>query len=104
MYPQCPKCKSNYTYEDSGVFICPECAHEWNTIESTGAIIAKDANGTTLTDGDSVTLIKDLKSKGTTLKQGIKIKNIRLQDGNHNIICKINGSTWELKSEFVKKI
>ena len=109
--PNCPKCNSEYTYEDGDVFICPECANEW-TLDSTSnenvdAIIVKDSNGNILNDGDSVTIIKDLKVQGssTPLKQGTKVKGIRLVEGDHNIDCKINGfGAMKLKSEFVKKI
>ncbi|MNI74919.1 zinc ribbon domain-containing protein YjdM [Clostridium intestinale] len=109
--PNCPKCNSEYTYEDGDVFICPECANEW-TLDSTSnenadVIIVKDSNGNILNDGDSVTIIKDLKVKGssTPLKQGTKVKGIRLVEGDHNIDCKINGfGAMKLKSEFVKKI
>lgn len=109
--PNCPKCNSEYTYEDGDVFICPECANEW-TLDSTStenvdAIIVKDSNGNILNDGDSVTIIKDLKVKGssTPLKQGTKVKGIRLVEGDHNIDCKINGfGAMKLKSEFVKKL
>lgn len=108
--PNCPKCNSEYTYEDGDVFICPECANEW-TLDSTSnenadVIIVKDSNGNILNDGDSVTIIKDLKVKGssTPLKQGTKVKGIRLVEGDHNIDCKINGfGAMKLKSEFVKK-
>lgn len=109
--PNCPKCNSEYTYEDGGIFICPECAHEWTAgseNESNEDIkVVKDANGNILNDGDSVTIIKDLKVKGATsaLKKGTKVKNIRLVDGDHNIDCKIDGfGAMSLKSEFVKKI
>jgi len=107
--PHCPKCHSEYTYEDSGLFICPECAYEWNESESaaeTDQLIVKDANGNLLADGDSVTVIKDLKVKGSSsmLKIGTKVKNIRLVEGDHNIDCKIDGfGPMKLKSEFVKK-
>lgn len=110
--PSCPKCNSVYTYEDNSIFICPECAHEW-TLSQTKIeqdpeeIIVKDANGTILKDGDSITVIKDLKVKGATsaLKVGTRVKNIRLVDGDHNIDCKIDGfGAMKLKSEFVKKI
>ena len=108
--PNCPKCNSEYTYEDRSLFVCPECAHEW-TLElenekSEGQKVVKDANGNTLNDGDSVTIIKDLKVKGSSsaVKIGTKVKNIRLIDGDHNIDCKIDGfGAMELKSEFVKK-
>lgn len=103
--PNCPKCSSEYTYLDGELFVCPECAYEWSEGESsTNKLVVKDANGTVLADGDSVVLVKDLKSRGTTLKQGTKVKSIRLQEGDHNIACKIDGSSWELKSEFVKKV
>jgi len=109
--PNCPKCNSEYTYEDRGLFVCPECAHEW-TLESAETennedkLIVKDANGTILNDGDTVTIIKDLKVKGSSssIKVGTKVKNIRLVDGDHNIDCKIDGfGAMSLKSEFVKK-
>ncbi|GGA45375.1 zinc ribbon domain-containing protein YjdM [Psychrobacillus lasiicapitis] len=109
--PNCPKCNSAYTYEDGNIYVCPECAHEW-TIGGAGAEeneetqIVRDANGNILSDGDSVTVIKDLKVKGSssTLKIGTKVKSIRLVDGDHNIDCKIDGfGAMKLKSEFVKK-
>lgn len=109
--PTCPKCNSEYTYEDGEHFVCPECAHEWakDTLEQTadnGRII-KDANGTLLQDGDTVTVIKDLKVKGSSsvVKVGTKVKNIRLVDGDHDIDCKIDGiGPMKLKSQFVKKV
>ena len=106
--PNCPKCNSEYTYEDRGLFICPECSHEWN-LESVNEDkkIFKDSNGNILNDGDSVTIIKDLKVKGSSsvIKIGTKVKNIRLVDGDHDIDCKIDGfGAMKLKSEFVKKI
>ena len=104
MYPQCLKCKSEYVYEDGQLFICPECGYEWSEQANVAnELVVKDANGVQLKDGDSVVLVKDLKSRGTTLKQGTKVKSIRLQEGDHNIACKIDGSSWDLKSEFVKK-
>lgn len=111
MYPNCPKCNSSYTYEDGINYVCPECAHEWSmTAEVEEAVVIKDANGNVLQDGDTVTVIKDLKVKGSSsaVKQGTKVKNIRLvpdaTDG-HNIDCKIDGfGAMGLKSEFVKKI
>jgi len=109
--PNCPKCNSVYTYEDRGLFICPECGNEWTlelkTENSEDKKIIKDANGNILNDGDSVTVIKDLKVKGSSssIKKGTKVKNIRLVDGDHNIDCKIDGfGSMELKSEFVKKL
>ncbi|WP_313892138.1 zinc ribbon domain-containing protein YjdM [Psychrobacillus sp.] len=108
--PNCPKCKSEYTYEDGSLFVCPECAHEWSleaNENSDDKKIVKDANGNVLNDGDSVTVIKDLKVKGTSsvVKIGTKVKSIRLVDGDHDIDCKIDGfGAMKLKSEFVKKI
>lgn len=109
--PNCPKCNSEYTYEDGSILICPECGNEW-TLEAGlyndgDEKVIKDANGNVLNDGDSVTIIKDLKVKGasSSLKIGTKVKNIRLVDGDHNIDCKIDGfGAMKLKSEFVKKI
>ncbi|MCI6276422.1 MAG: alkylphosphonate utilization protein [Clostridium sp.] len=109
--PNCPKCNSEYTYEDGSLFVCPECANEWSANgenqSSEDERIVKDANGNILSDGDSVTIVKDLKVKGASsaLKKGTKVKNIRLVDGDHNIDCKIDGfGAMSLKSEFVKKI
>lgn len=108
--PNCPSCNSAYTYEDGGLFVCPECAHEWSleseTASSEDVKIVKDANGNVLNDGDTVIVIKDLKVKGTSsvLKMGTKVKGIRLVDGDHDIDCKIDGfGAMKLKSEFVKK-
>ncbi len=107
--PECPSCHSSYTYEDRGMFICPECGHEWREGEgnvSDAPLVIKDANGNTLQDGDAVTVIKDLKVKGTSLvvKVGTKVKNIRIVEGDHNIDCKIDGiGAMKLKSEFVRK-
>lgn len=109
--PNCPKCNSEYTYEDGELLICPECAYEWSKnasdVQEEGLII-KDANGTLLSDGDDVTVIKDLKVKGSSsgIKVGTKIKGIRLVEGNdgHNIDCKVPGvGAIKLKQEFVKK-
>lgn len=107
--PNCPQCGSEYTYEDRGLFVCPECGHEWSEAQLTeqeSGLVVKDANGNLLQDGDSVTVIKDLKVKGASgpIKQGTKVKNIRLVEGDHNIDCKIDGfGAMSLKSEFVKK-
>ena len=108
--PNCPKCHSEYTYADGDLYICPECAHEWSAQASADAGEQKrtwrDANGNELHDGDSVTVIKDLKVKGASsvVKVGTKVKNIRLVDGDHDIDCKIDGfGAMQLKSEFVKK-
>jgi protein PhnA len=108
--PKCPKCNSEYTYEDGLLYVCPECAHEWSKdsiAESTEhKLVVRDAYGNVLQDGDTVTMIKDLKVKGaaSALKVGTKVKSIRLVDGDHNIDCKIDGfGAMKLKSEFVKK-
>jgi protein PhnA len=108
--PACPQCQSELTYEDGSLYICPECAHEWSsdssTAESPDDTVIRDAVGNILQDGDTVTVIKDLKVKGSSLvvKVGTKVKNIRLVDGDHDIDCKIDGiGSMGLKSEFVKK-
>ncbi|CAK8722381.1 Phosphonoacetate hydrolase [Candidatus Electrothrix laxa] len=108
--PPCPKCNSEYVYEDGVMLVCPECAHEWlvNADESAekNEAAVKDANGAPLSDGDTVAVIKDLKVKGSSsvVKVGTKVKNIRLVDGDHNIDCKIKCiGAMKLKSEFVKK-
>ena len=108
--PNCPKCNSEYTYEDGTMLVCPMCAHEWSPEDASDVEeekVYRDANGNVLQDGDTVSVIKDLKVKGSssTLKQGTRVKNIRLVDGDHNIDCKIDGfGAMKLKSEFVKKI
>jgi protein PhnA len=107
--PNCPKCHSEYTYEDGSLLICRECGHEWSleAAVTEEERVIKDANGNVLSDGDTITVIKDLKVKGSssTLKQGTKVKNIRLVEGDHNIDCKIDGfGAMSLKSEYVKKI
>jgi protein PhnA len=110
--PACPKCASAYAYEDRGLLVCPECAHEWSpdvaaaADDGEGPRVWKDAHGNVLADGDTVTLIKDLKIKGSSsvVKIGTKVKNIRLIEGDHDIDCKIDGfGPMQLKSEFVKK-
>lgn len=110
--PQCPKCASEFTYEDGNAYICPECAHEWpkdaaGAENAENAAVIRDAVGNVLQDGDTVTVIKDLKVKGSSLvvKVGTKVKNIRLAEGDHDIDCKIDGiGAMGLKSEFVKKV
>ncbi len=106
--PNCPQCQSEYTYEDGIMFVCPECANEWSQeAQEEDVKIIKDSNGNVLQDGDTVTVIKDLKIKGSSsvVKVGTKVKNIRLVDGDHDIDCKIDGiGGMKLKSEFVKKI
>lgn len=108
--PPCPQCNSEYTYEDGDHYICPECAYDWpkdSTAESTEEKkVVRDANGNELQDGDTVTVIKDLKVKGSSsvVKVGTKVRNIRLVEGDHDIDCKIDGiGAMGLKSEFVKK-
>ena len=108
--PACPLCGSDLTYEDNGQFVCPVCAHEWTAEapadDADAARVVRDANGNVLTDGDTVTLVKDLKIKGSSsvVKVGTKVKNIRLVEGDHDIDCKIDGfGAMQLKSEFVKK-
>ncbi|WP_394777578.1 zinc ribbon domain-containing protein YjdM [Undibacterium sp.] len=110
--PPCPQCKSEFTYEDGSNYVCPECAHEWSAQAGSepaaeGAKVYRDAAGNVLQDGDTVTVIKDLKLKGSggTVKMGTKVKNIRLVDSDHDIDCKIDGfGAMSLKSEFVKKV
>lgn len=108
--PRCPACHSEYTYEDGQNYVCPECAHEWPVVAAVAvadqAAVVRDAYGNVLQDGDSVTVIKDLKVKGTSsvVKVGTKVRNIRLVEGDHDIDCKIDGiGAMQLKSEFVKK-
>lgn len=108
--PRCPKCSSEYTYEDGAMYVCPECAHEWSkeAVAEGGEVarVVKGAYGTVLHDGDAVTVIKDLKVKGSSsvVKEGTKVKSIRLVEGDHDIDCKIDGiGAMQLKSEFVKK-
>ncbi len=109
--PNCPKCNSEYTYQDGELLICPECAHEWSANHdastSKDELIVMDSNGNQLQDGDTISVIKDLKVKGSSdvVKLGTKVKNIHLVEGNHNIDCKISGiGAMKLKSEFVKKV
>lgn len=113
--PICPACRSVYTYELDAMFVCPECAHEWpqhvsaetaSEAADAAALVVRDANGTVLTDGDTVTLIKDLKLRGssTVVKVGTKVRNIRLVEGDHDIDCRIEGiGPMKLKSEFVRR-
>jgi len=106
--PNCPECNSEYVYEDGNLLVCPECAHEWSAYgpsEADDSVM--DSNGNILKDGDTVSVTKDLKIKGTskTIKVGTKVKNIRLVDGDHNIDCKVTGfGAMKLKSEFVKRV
>lgn len=109
--PACPQCNSEFTYEDGSLYICPECAHEWSGQAAADVVeqakVYRDAAGNVLQDGDTVTVIKDLKLKGSAgvIKVGTKVKNIRLVDSDHDIDCKIDGfGAMSLKSEFVKKV
>jgi protein PhnA len=109
--PNCPTCSSEFSYQDGAMLICPECAHEWNQNDETSVDVDDklivDANGKPLADGDTVSVIKDLKVKGSSLvvKVGTKVKNIRLVNSDHDIDCKIDGiGAMKLKSEFVKKV
>ncbi|WP_313622552.1 zinc ribbon domain-containing protein YjdM [Achromobacter sp.] len=108
--PSCPQCQSAFTYEDGSLFVCPECAHEWpaqaDAASDDAAKVYRDAAGNVLQDGDTVTVIKDLKLKGSggVIKMGTKVKGIRLVDSDHDIDCKIDGfGPMSLKSEFVRK-
>ena len=107
--PNCPKCSSEYSYQDGAQYVCPECANEWSmdgSDDDTDSKEIRDSNGNLLQDGDTVTVIKDLKVKGSSLvvKVGTKVKGIRLVDGDHDIDCKIPGvGAMKLKSQFVKK-
>ena len=108
--PKCPQCNSEFTYEDGEMYVCPECGKEWSRQAAASTDekrVVKDSNGNVLQDGDTVTVIKDLKIKGSSsvVKVGTKVKNIRLVEGDHDIDCKIDGiGAMSLKSEFVKKI
>jgi len=109
--PPCPKCNSEYTYEDGSLLVCPECAHEWDgqagpADDEAGEHVYRDSAGNILEDGDTVIVIKDLKLKGSSkvVKMGTKVKNIRLVNSDHDIDCKIDGiGPMSLKSEFVRK-
>ena len=107
--PNCPKCSSEYSYQDGAQYVCPECANEWSmdgSDDDTDSKKIRDSNGNLLQNGDTVTVIKDLKVKGSSLvvKVGTKVKGIRLVDGDHDIDCKISGvGAMKLKSKFVKK-
>lgn len=108
--PACPQCTMQDSYQDGDFFICPHCAHEWPATAASDnadddAVVIRDSNNNPLADGDTVILIKDLKVKGssTTLKKGTKVKNIRLTSGDHEVDCKIDGISFMLKAEFLKK-
>lgn len=108
--PACPQCTLENTYPDGDHFVCADCGHEWSATEATGAedeadAVVKDANGQVLADGDAVVLIKDLKVKGSsiTLKQGTKVKSIRLVGGDHEVDCKMDAGNFMLKACFLRK-
>lgn len=109
--PPCPKCCSEYAYVEEDLFMCPDCLHEWQKEEVKALVdavrVIKDAHGAELNDGDTITVTRDLKVKGSSLviKVGTKIKNIRLVEGDHDIDCKVEGvGAMKLKSEFVRKV
>lgn len=115
--PACPQCQSEYTYADGPMWVCPSCSNEWSQEASAAPQVdqpvdeaIRDSVGNALQDGDTVTVVKDLKVKGASsaLKAGTKVKGIRLvphSSNGHNITCKIDGfGAMDLKSEFVKKV
>ena len=103
----CPKCGSEYVYFDGALYVCPDCGHEFDAenAEAAAADVARDSNGAELMDGDAVTVIKDLKVKGSSMviKRGTKVKSIRLTDDPGEVDCKIDGSSIVLKTCFLKK-
>jgi protein PhnA len=109
--PNCGQCNSEYTYDDGNAYVCPECGHEWSkdeaVVQEQNVLSIRDANGNRLQDGDTVSVVKDLKVKGSSsvIKVGTKVKGIRLVEGDHDIDCKISGiGAMKLKSQFVKKV
>jgi len=105
--PPCPECGSSFTYEVDALLMCPECGHEWSPGAEAAAVVVRDSVGNVLADGDTVTVIKDLKVKGSSsvVKVGTKVRGIRLVEGDHDIDCKVPGiGPMGLKSEFVKKV
>jgi protein PhnA len=107
--PACPLCSMENTYPDAENFVCADCGHEWPMVAAAsadeGEAVIRDSNGTVLQDGDAVVLIKDLKVKGSsiTLKQGTKVKSIRLVDGDHEVDCRMDAGSFMLKACFLKK-
>ena len=106
--PKCPKCNGEYTYFDGSLYVCPDCGHEFSADGGESAVentVAKDSNGAELFDGDAVTVIKDLKVKGSSMviKRGTKVKSIRLTENPEEVDCKIDGSSIVLKTCFLKK-
>lgn len=108
-FPACPACSMEHTYQDEDLFICPDCAHEWPTVapeaDDDDERVVLDSNKNRLNEGDTVYLIKDLRVKGssTILKKGTKIRGIRIIPGDHEIDCKVDGVSYQLKAEFMKK-
>lgn len=109
--PACPQCTLENTYQDGDNYVCADCGFEWpvagnKEADDDSAAVVKDSNGTVLNDGDSVVLIKDLKVKGSsiTLKQGTKVKSIRLVGGDHEVDCKMDAGNFMLKAAFLKKV
>ncbi len=105
---KCPKCGGEYVYFDGSLYVCPDCAHEFEEAAASAessVSVAKDSNGAELMDGDAVTVIKDLKVKGSSMviKRGTKVKSIRLTDNPEEVDCKIEGSSIVLKTCFLKK-
>ena len=106
--PKCPKCGSEYTYFDGSLYVCPDCTHEFHVGEEGAAeenTVPRDSNGAELFDGDAVTVIKDLKVRGSSMviKRGTKVKSIRLTEDPEEVDCKIEGSSIVLKTCFLKK-
>ncbi len=105
--PQCPKCGSEFTYFDGSLYVCPDCGHEFHGSDEAEVQddVARDSNGAELFDGDAVTVIKDLKVKGSSMviKRGTKVKSIRLTENPEEVDCKIEGSSIVLKTCFLKK-
>lgn len=105
--PKCPKCSMENTYFDGMLFICPDCSYEWTAEDAAEEAnnVPRDSNGTELMDGDAVTVIKDLKVKGSSMviKRGTKVKSIRLTEEPEEVDCKIDGSSIVLRTEFLKK-
>ena len=105
--PKCPKCGSEYTYFDGSLYVCPDCSHEFDSVEETAEAddVARDSNGAELFDGDAVTVIKDLKVEGSSMviKRGAKVRSIRLTENAEEVDCKIDGSSIVLKTCFLKK-
>lgn len=109
--PACPVCSLENTYPDGGNFICADCGHEWPIVAASAAadedaVVVRDSNGNLLSDGDDVVLVKDLKVRGSSqvIKQGTKVRGIRVVGGDHDVEGKVAGSAMMLKSEFLRKV